>query len=67
MVEGGQKEEIAWPLPVSEKKWEEIIIGKLQRLHIGPDGKPGKPISFDPLKEKDEWVIWNQKRDALIR
>ena len=67
IVEGGAKEEMTWPIQVSEKKWEEIILGKLQRLYIGPDGKPGKPESFDPLKEKDEWVIENQKRDALIQ
>jgi hypothetical protein len=67
IVEGAPKEEMAWPNQVSERKWEEIILGKLQRLYIGPDGKPGKPVSFDPLKEKDEWVIENQKRDALIR
>jgi len=65
IVEGGPKEEMAWPMQVSEKKWEEIILGKLQKLYIGPDGKPGKPVSFDPLKEKDEWVEWNQERDAL--
>ncbi len=65
IVEGGPKEEMAWPMQVSEKKWEEIILGKLQKLYIGPDGKPGKPVSFDPLKEKDEWVMWNQERDAL--
>lgn len=65
IVEGGPKEEMAWPMQVSEKKWEEIILGKLQKLYIGPDGKPGKPVSFDPSKEKDEWVIWNQERDAL--
>lgn len=65
IVEGGPKEEMAWPKQVSEKKWEEIILGKLQKLYIGPDGKPGKPVSFDPLKEKDEWAMWNQERDAL--
>ena len=65
IVEGGPKEEMAWPMQVSEKKWEEIILGKLQKLYIGPDGKPGKPVSFDPLKEKDKWVMWNQERDAL--
>ena len=67
LIEGGPKKEMVWPSQVSEKKWEEIILGKLQRLYIGPDGKPGKPESFDPLQEKDEWVIENQKRDALIQ
>jgi len=67
IVEGGPKEEVAWPVQVTEKKWDEIILGKLQKLYIGPDGKPGKPVSFDPLKEKDEWVMLNQERDSLIR
>ena len=62
-VEGAPKEEIAWPMEVTEKKWEEIILKQLQRLHIGADGKPGKPQSFDPVKEKDEWILWNQERD----
>jgi len=65
-VKEGPKEEIAWPMEVSEKKWEEIILKQLQRLHIGTDGKPGKPESFDPEKEKDEWVLWNQERDASL-
>jgi hypothetical protein len=63
-VEGAPKEEIAWPMEVTEKKWEEIILKQLQRLHIGADGKPGKPASFDPVKEKDEWILWNQERDT---
>jgi len=63
-VKGAPKEEIAWPMEVTEKKWEEIILKKLQRLHIGADGKPGKPVSFDPVKEKDEWILWNQERDT---
>lgn len=62
-VEGAPKEEIAWPMEVTEKKWEEIILKQLQRLHISADGKPGKPESFDPAKEKDEWILWNQERD----
>jgi len=67
IIEGGPKEEMAWPRQVSEKKWDEIILGKLQKLYIGPDGKPGKPVSFDPLEEKDEWVMLNQGRDAMIK
>ena len=61
----GRKEEVAWPTEVSEKQWEEIILKQLNRLHIGSDGKPGKPASFDPEKVKDDWVTWNQKRDIL--
>ena len=65
LIEGGPKEEMTWPDEVSEQKWKEIILGRLQKLRIGPDGRPGKPVSFDPQIEKDEWSEWNQKRDAL--
>lgn len=64
VVEGGPREEIEWPREVTEKEWKKIILGRLQRLYVGPDGKPGKPYRFDPAKEKDKWVIWNQDRDA---
>jgi ferric-dicitrate binding protein FerR (iron transport regulator) len=66
VVAGADKEEIAWPAEVSEKKWEEIILSKLQRIRIGADGRPGKPASFDPETEKDPWVDWNRNRDAQI-
>ena len=55
---------MAWPAQVSEDEWEEIVLGKLQRLHIGPDGKPGKPVKFDPARKTDEWTAWNMERDA---
>jgi ferric-dicitrate binding protein FerR (iron transport regulator) len=64
IVEGGPKQEVEWPAEVSEKKWEEIILRQFQRLHIGPDARPGKPESFDPEEEKDAWIIWNQERDT---
>jgi len=67
VVEGGQKEEIAWPQQVTEQRWEEIILGKLQKLHIGPDGTPGEPTSFDPQIEMDEWTDWNMERDKRVR
>jgi hypothetical protein len=66
VVAGGQKEEISWPQQVTEQKWEEIILGKLQKLHIAPDGKPGTPTSFDPEIEKDEWTDWNMERDENL-
>ena len=65
LIENGPKEEIAWPQEISEQKWKEIILGRLQKLRVGPDGMPGKPVPFDPEKERDEWSDWNRKRDAL--
>ncbi len=63
----GPKKEVSWPKEVSEKQWEEIILGKLQKLHIGPDGRPGKPTAFEPEKEKDAWTAWNLERDRAGR
>ena len=60
-----KKEEISWPAKVTEKQWEEIILKRLHRLYIGPDGMPGKPKLFDPVKEKDEWAEWNLRQDAI--
>ncbi len=63
MTEGGPKEEMDWPGQISEQKWEEIIVGQLQRLRIAPDGTPGKPEPIVPAKEIEEWTLWNQERD----
>lgn len=65
IMEGAPKEEIAWPEEVSEQKWEEIILGQLQRLRIGPDGKPGKPEPIDPAEKEGDWIKWNKKRDRI--
>ena len=61
---GAAREEIAWPTEVSEAQWKEIILAKLQRLRIGADGRPGKPEAFDPQTVRDDWVAFNQERDA---
>lgn len=66
VVSGAEKDEIAWPQEVTEQQWEEIILGKLQKLHIGPDGKPGQPTSFDPQSEMDTWTDWNLERDRNL-
>ena len=64
LAPGAPREEISWPAEVSEQQWEEIILGKLQRLRIGADGRPGKPQAFDPQAVRDPWVAFNQDRDA---
>jgi hypothetical protein len=63
ITKDGPKKEISWPTEVTEKQWEEIILRRLQKLHISADGRPGKPEKFTPDDEKDAWVEWNQKRD----
>jgi hypothetical protein len=60
-------EQIQWPAQVTEAQWEEIILVKLQKLHVGPDGRPGKPQIFQPEAEADAWVRFNQQRDAASR
>ena len=65
--QGGSRKEVAWPQEVTEQQWEEIILGKLQKLHVGTDGKPGKPTVFEPDKEEDEWTAWNLQRDLASR
>ena len=62
--EGADHEEIAWPEEVTEEEWEEIILGKLQRLRIDADGQAGTPEPFVPEDEQDPWVLWNQARDG---
>ncbi len=64
LIQGGAREEMAWPGQVSEAQWEEIILGKLQRLRIGSDGRPGRPEAFDPRSVTDDWVKFNQRRDT---
>lgn len=63
IAENAGHEEFSWPEEVSEAEWEEIILGKLQRLRIGPDGKPGAPAAFSPEQERDPWAEWNLARD----
>jgi len=64
LAPGAAREEVAWPAEVTEAEWEEIILGKLQRLRIGTDGRPGAPEAFAPEAVRDAWVEFNQRRDA---
>ena len=64
LAPGAPREEVTWPAQVSEARWKEIILGKLQRLRIGADGRPGSPQAFDPQAVADDWVRFNQARDA---
>lgn len=54
VVEGGPRAEMARPGETSEKEGKVIILERLRQLGIGPNGRPGKPQSFDPAKVSDQ-------------
>ena len=58
---------LAWSKEVCWQQWEEIDVGKLQKLRIGADGRPGRPIPAEPDRDKDDWVKWNLETDQLAR
>jgi len=66
MAADGPKKEMAWPGEVTERQWEEILLGRLQRLRVGVDGRPDRPQAFDPTAEADPWTRWNLDRDAAL-
>jgi len=40
------------------------IVGPMQQLIIRPDSEATKPFRFSITSDRNEWVRWNQKRDA---
>jgi hypothetical protein len=60
--------EVAGPVEVSEEQWTQLILGGMQQLYIAPDGSVAASGEFAPDDELelDEWVTWNQERDAEL-
>ena len=59
--------EIPGPTAISREEWTKIILRQLQQI-IVTEGEIPRPISFDVQKERqDEWVRWNEERDADFR
>ncbi len=60
--------EVSGPIEVSEDQWTQIIIGGMQQLYIAPDGSVMEEGAFsaDDELEQDEWILWNQERDAEL-
>ncbi len=57
-------QEIQGPTTVSREQWTEIVLHQYQQITVTGQEVP-RPTSFDPQKERqDEWVKWNQERDA---
>jgi hypothetical protein len=51
------------PHPVTMEQWT-YIVRALQQINIGPDGRATKPFRFDIAADLNDWVRWNQMRDA---
>jgi len=60
--------EVSGPVEVSEGQWTQLILGGMQQLYIAPDGSVAASGEFSPEDELelDEWVTWNQERDAEL-
>ncbi|MFA5072751.1 MAG: FecR family protein [Nitrospirota bacterium] len=59
----------AVPPPYHEVAMQEwtVIVMAMQQVTVTPDGTASKPQKFDPSSETDEWLLWNQKQDALMK
>ena len=59
----------AVPPPYHEVTMEEwhVIVKSFQQITISPQGAASQPQDFNPQKDMDEWVRWNQERDKLIK
>ncbi|HAR46517.1 MAG TPA: hypothetical protein DCS05_10235 [Nitrospiraceae bacterium] len=44
-----------------------VIVQSMQQISISPDGIATKPQSFDAQEDADDWVKWNQERDAELK
>ncbi len=60
-------QEVQGPTTVSREEWTQIVLHQYQQITVTGQEVP-RPTSFDPQKERqDEWVKWNQERDADFR
>jgi hypothetical protein len=51
---------------VSMDEWT-AIVAAMQQITISPQGVPSKPQNFDPVKDADDWVLWNRERDKQLQ
>ena len=55
--------EIPGPFEVSLDQWVRIVAG--QQIEVRADGKYYKSKIDKEIDDKDDWVEWNKKRDAI--
>ena len=58
--------EVLGPREVTLKEWQ-YIVKEMQQITITSEGEALKPIYFSPEADMNDWVLWNKKRDTLIR
>jgi len=53
------------PAPYHEVSMEEwhVIVKSFQQVTISPQGVASEPQDFNPQRDQDDWVKWNQERD----
>jgi hypothetical protein len=55
---------VSGPSQVSREQWEKLV-GRMMQIIVGADGRPSDPTAFDEKQDsQDEWVAWNNERDA---
>ena len=57
-------QEVRGPTAVTREEWTQIVLHQYQQITVTGRGIP-KSAPFDPTRERaDEWVRWNEERDA---
>jgi hypothetical protein len=58
------RHQVGGPKQISKDQWE-VLVGRMMRLAVGPDGKPGAAEAFtEEADAGDEWAAWNKTMDA---
>jgi hypothetical protein len=50
---------------VTMEEWT-YIVKAMQQISISAQGLASQPQDFDPKADVDDWVKWNQERDAML-